>query len=511
VRAALFALVCTMVSSAIVAEAQANLLRWQHEPQTFFRQVLKFEPDAWQEKGAAGLMDPAYPITAFVACKGPGKTRELGGVAWWRLTCFRDAQGGALSITQDNLRDNLWKELSYLRSGNPILEALFEQTATQITIRAQHGNPDTWFLSARSFAKSADASEQANSLAGLHGPWPFWVLDETGDMDPGVIGGAKGILAVEGQRGLIVAAGNPTTRDGALYYLATVDPHTRVIHITGDPDDPGRSPRISLDWARAEIASLGRDNPWVMVNILGQFPPVGANQLIGPDDVIAAQQRDLPFLAYQSDPIIWGLDPARSDASGADEAALARRQGVLARKMYAWRGLDGTQLGDAVARMITDAPKDHGGTPDAVFVDVAGVGASAFDRLVHLGWEDVVMPVDFGGKAAGSGKYHNKRAEMWADMAAWLKGKPACLPNDAVLRAELQAPRFFYRVINKKTAFILESKDDMKKRGVRSPNRADALALTFAAPVNPRGAHDRNKDGGNTRVETEYDPLAGVV
>lgn len=499
--------VLLMVAASVLAQAQANLVRWRNEPQTFFRQVLKFEPDEWQDDGAKGLLDPERPITAFVACKGPGKTRILGGTGWWRLLCFPDAQGGALSITQDNLRDNLWKELAYLRQGNPILEAAFEQTAERIVSRER---PETWFLSARSFAKSADANEQANSLAGLHGPYPFWLVDEAGDMAPGVVGGAKGILAVEGQRGLIVVAGNPTSRDGALYYLASVDRQTRVIHITGDPDDPKRSPRISREWAESEIAALGRDNPWVMVNILGQFPPVGANQLIGPDIVVAAQQRDVPYLSYMSDAIVWGLDPARSDESGQDEAAMARRQGVLARKFHAWRGMSGTDLGDAVAFLMRQAQDkgEFGGFPDKVFVDVAGVGASAYDRLVHLGWDDVVSPVDFGGRAGDSAKYHNKRAEMWVSMRDWLKDRPACLPNDAVLRAELQAPRFEFRVVNKKTAFILESKDDMKKRGVRSPNRADALALTFAAPVNPRGAHDRIKHSRQEVCETSYDPFA---
>lgn len=487
----------------LAALAQSNLLRWRARPADFFREVLHFEPDAWQEDGADGYGDPEYPITTYVACKGPGKTRILAGTGWWRLTCFAHAQGGALSITLDNLRDNLWKELAYLRQGNPVLEHLFEQTAERIVCK---DSPETWFLSARSFAKSADASEQANSLAGLHGPWPFWLLDEAGDMSPGVVGGAKGILAVEGQQGLIVVAGNPTSRDGALYHLATVDRQTRVIHITGDPDDPKRSPRISESWAREEIAALGRDNPWVLANILGEFPPAGSNQLIGEAEVLAAQSRDLPASVRLSDPIIWGLDPARSDASGRDEAALARRQGVLARRFITWRGMDGTALGDSVARLILDASAS-GERPDAVFVDVAGVGSSAYDRLIHLGFEGLVLPVDFGGRASDHARYHNKRAEIWVAMRDWLRTKPACLPSDATLRAELQSPRYEFRVVNKKTAFLLESKDSMKARGVPSPNRADALALTFSAPVAPARAPLWDTNPKHELTYESYDPF----
>jgi hypothetical protein len=124
-----------------------------------------------------------------------------------------------------------------------------------------------------------------------------------------------------------------------------------------------------------------------------------------------------------------------------------------------------------------------------------------------------VHPVDFGGGAMESAKYHNKRTEMWVAMADWVRGMPSCLPNDPVLRGELTSPRYHFRVINKHTKFILESKDEMKKRGVRSPNRADALALTFAAPVNPRGKHDRHPGGNDGVCETAYDPFkhAGVA
>jgi hypothetical protein len=262
-----------------------------------------------------------------------------------------------------------------------------------------------------------------------------------------------------------------------------------------------------MDWARGEIEKYGRDNPYVMVNILGLFPPAGSDQLIPINDVTAAEGRDLPGLAYLSDARVWGLDPARSSRAGADEAALARRQGVLARRFLTWRGKDGTELGDAIGFLLHEAEKD-GEFPDAVFVDVGGVGASAYDRLVQLGWGDIVHPVDFGG-APVDPKHLNKRTEMWAQMADWLHRMPAMLPRDPVLQSELPAPRFWFRTVNKRTCFVLESKEDMKARGVPSPNRADALALTFAAPVAPkhREAREAASSARSVKCKTEYDPL----
>ncbi len=471
------AAVLLVVSAATLAKAQDTLALWRAEPHTFVRQVFSAEPDAWQLKGLEGL--PTNPRTAYSACKGPGKTTKLAWSGWWKMLCFRDAQGGALSITGDNLRDNLWKELAYWRARSPIIQAAFDQHSERITSRE---SPETWFLSARSFPKSANADEQSNALAGLHGPAPFWLLDEIGDMDPGVISAAKGIFATKGQAATIVAAGNPTSLDGALYWLTATDSaQWRIIYITGDPDDPDRSPRIDIDWARAEIAALGRDNPWVMVNILGRFPPKGANQLIGVNDVAAAMSRKAGVLDYAGDPWVWGLDPARSEAAGADEASLSRRKGIMTMPFLTWRGQTGPALADQVMFLLGEAEK-NGEKPSKIFVDVGGVGTSAYDHLVHMQLGNLVTAVDFGGKAVHE-KHFDKRTEMWADMADWIKGRPACLPEDPVLRGELVSPRYEYRRVSHRTCFKLESKDEMKKRGVRSPNRADALALTFAHPV----------------------------
>jgi hypothetical protein len=96
---------------------------------------------------------------------------------------------------------------------------------------------------------------------------------------------------------------------------------------------------------------------------------------------------------------------------------------------------------------------------------------------------------------------------MWALMAQWVKRPTSCLPNDPVLRAELTAPTFGYKVVNKRTKFVLESKDQMKARGVASPNRADALALTWAATVMPRSHLEIEAESHSTRIETDYDPL----
>jgi phage terminase large subunit len=485
-------------ATSSVRTAVEKLRAWRRDPVRFVRDVFRAEPDAWQLDALQAVA--SGPKVAMSACKGPGKSCLLAWVIWWFLAVHHDAQVIGVSITADNLRDNLWKELAVWRSKSELLQRAFEYSAERVK---SADRPSTWWASARAFAQSADPTQQANTLAGFHGENVLVVLDEVGDYPEGVLAAAEAIFANEVNAKLVVA-GNPTRTDGPLYRIVTRDAaRWHVITITGDPDDPKRSPRISSEWARSEIERWGRDNPWVMVNILGQFPPAASDQLIAINDVIAAMERKEPALGTRTDARVWGLDPARF---GDDEAVLARRQGTVSGPMKVWRSLDGTQLGDAVAKLLLEAQKQNA-PPDTVFVDVGGVGASAYDRLCFLGWRDVVRPVDFGGSAIDA-RFLNKRAEIWWAMNEWLKTMPASLPHDPVLQSELTAPRFWFRTVNKRTAFALEPKEDLKSRGVPSPNRADALALTFAAPVSPRSRHAPSESFNNQRCETDYDPLA---
>ncbi len=482
--------------------AVARLRAWRADPVRFVRDVFGAIPDAWQEDALRAVA--SAPKVAMAACKGPGKSCLLAWVVWWFLVCHVDAQVAAVSITADNLRDGLWKEMAVWRSKSPLLQQAFTQTAERIKSTER---PETWFASARAFAKDADDSAQSAALAGIHGKHVLIVLDEIGDYPSGVLPTAEAIFATSGQKARLVVAGNPTSTRGPLYGVVNNPVGWHVVTITGDPDDPRRSPRIDLAWARAEIAKHGRENPWVMVNILGLFPPGGTMQLIPANLVTAAMQRAAPELAYRGDARVWGLDPARF---GDDEIVLMQRQGVDVLQATTWRNLDGTALGDRVAHLIHEATKDNK-APDAIFVDVGGVGSSVYDRLVALGFDHVVHAVDFGGGASRADLYANKRAEMWLDMKGWLERGAACLPKDPVLAAELQGPEYDFRVVNKRSVYVLESKANMKDRGVPSPNRADALALTFAAPVHPHSAAHRQMGAGVSRhAKTDYDPEAAL-
>lgn len=467
--------------------------RYRRDPVLFVREVFKAEPDRWQEEALQACATEHR--VAMSACKGPGKSCLLAWVIWWFLFTRNHAQIICCSITADNLRDGLWKELSIWRSRSPLLQAFFHQRGEAIR---QVDAPDTWWCSARAFAQTADTTQQANTLAGFHARRIMIVLDEVGDYPEGVFSAADAIFAnseVEGAEPHLVVAGNPTSVTGPLYRVCTKDAKRwRVIHISGDPDDPMRSPRISREWAQQQIDDWGRDNDWVRVNVLGLFPRVGSNCLLGPDDVTLAEGRRLKKAAVVGYPVVFGLDVARE---GADRSVLYKRQGPAIWPPVVWRNLDGQQLAERVTGIL-EAEEER---PDYLVVDKGGPGYSAYDNLRRLGWEDIILGVDFGG-GANDPRYSDKRAELYDRMARHIREAAALPLGDNELRGELTTITLKWDKRGKRTAFILESKSDLKKRGLPSPDKADGLACTYEAPAHRRagGAYG---DGSRFRAITE--------
>jgi hypothetical protein len=164
------------------------------------------------------------------------------------------------------------------------------------------------------------------------------------------------------------------------------------------------------------------------------------------------------------------------------------RQGLQTFDPLVFQGIDNMDLASRVAAKIEEWQ------PDATFID-SGNGGGVIDRLRQLGYD--VIEVNFGGKSS-SHLYANKRAQMWFEMRDWLRAGGA-IPNSPELKQDLAAPTYKYNPSNQ---LILEPKDDIKKRGLPSPDLGDALALTFAHPVAKRNIFK------STVHPTHYDPLA---
>lgn len=452
--------------------AHDRILAWRRDPVLFVRDNFAVDPDEWQHDAlsAAGGDPNPRRLLCMKACTGPGKSAALAWLGWHRLACFaapgEHPKGAALSVTADNLRDNLWAEMAKWQARSRFLQGAFTWTKEKI-YAAEH--PETWFLSFRSFAKDADKEAIGRALSGLHSQFPFILLDETGEMPTAVGRAAMQIFTGNPADALIAQAGNPTGSDGLLYE-SVASGLWETVTITADPDDPKRTPRVSIEHAREMIQTYGRDNPWVMATILGLFPPTGFNAMIGPDEVDAAMARHYRPEQYQGQPVIFGGDVARQ---GDDESVLFKRQGVVLFPARAFRIPD-TMM---VSSQFSMAYQQEDG--DALFVDeTGGYGAGVVDDLRRRRFP--VIGVQFGGRP-NDARYYDKRSEMLFSLVEWIKAGGA-LPPDPALKQELCALRYVYQG----DKFRVVPKEIIKKEIGRSTDRADAAALTFAQPVATR-------------------------
>lgn len=245
-------------------------------------------------------------------------------------------------------------------------------------------------------------------------------------------------------------------------------------------------------WRRNKIASFGKDRGYLFDQ---EYPATPSHAFIAAttDPYI---RPDIAMMAVnstyrdESGPLVIGVDPAEF---GPDRTVILFRRGRTVTRIETYQGKDTMEVTGLVAKAITDHQ------PDAVFVDAIGIGAGVRDRLQELGF--MVHGVKSGMRAMDDNTYSNKRAEMWGRMREWLLNQPCRLPNYQELLSDLSAPSYRY---DSSGRLLIEKKADMKSRGVRSPDLADALALTFAEPVAIRHGFD----GGLS--QTSYRPASSA-
>jgi len=219
---------------------------------------------------------------------------------------------------------------------------------------------------------------------------------------------------------------------------------------------------------------------------LGEYQSQADTQFISWDLVKQAQSRKF---VRGGKPVLFGLDVARF---GDDRSILAIREGDALVTLMKWEKVDTQQLA-AYVMEVANSRK-----PDVIFVDGAGVGGGVVDRLKALKLR--VIEVNGGNKASHDARYGNKRAEMWGRMKEWLGGRGMLAEWDLDIAAELTGPTYHFDSSNR---IFLEKKEDMKKRGLRSPDLADALSMTFAEPVAVPGLSPRPV----VKSPAQYDPL----
>lgn len=454
----------------------ADTLRgWRADPVSFVEDNFGVTPDEWQKEALIAFVseDKDKQRIALSACAGPGKSALLVWCALLFISCYCGAgehpKGAVVSASWDLLQDTIWAEFSKWMDRSEYLSQEFTWTKKKIY---SNDFPNTWFLTAKTYRKAADEEEQGRTLQGLHSDYIAYFIDESGDMGIPVLKGALQGLS-KCKFGKIITAGNPTSHTGLLHYAVEESDKWYVITITGDPEDPMRSPRIDIETAQESIDEYGRDDPWVMAFILGKFPKTAINTLLAPDEVREAIERGkaskLTGVLYEHSQKRLGIDIA---LYGDDMTVIFPRQGLLAHKPVEMRNTatDG-EAPSRIADRILEAKNEWGS--ELEFIDCTGGYGDGVVNFCIEGGGDPVRCV-YSSKATNNERYENKRAENYFRLRDWIR-RGGILPPVRSLIKGLSSMTYTM----KKGKYILEPKEFIKKKLKRSPDQEDALSQTF--------------------------------
>lgn len=433
-------------------------------------------PDTWQveilhdlgEKLLKNKMTAQDVLRYAVASgNGSGKSTIAAWLILWAMATFEDTRGVVTANTENQLRTKTWAELAKWHRMS-IVSHWFIHTATAI-YSADPAHEKTWRIDCIPWSEN-----KPEAFAGLHnqGRRVILLFDEASAVPDIIWETAEGAMTDEGTEIIWAVFGNPTRNSGRFHkcfnahrnrwYAKHID--TRTCKYT------------NKEQIRKWVEDYGEDSDFVRVHVRGVFPKSSSNQFIGNDIVELARGKHLREEEYNFAPVIIGVDPAWC---GGDSTEIVLRQGLMSKCLASFQRNDNDMEIAAHIARFEDEYK-----ADAVFIDL-GWGQGIYSAGKQMGRQWTL--VAFGGKSSDDGLL-NKRVEMWDKMKKWLQ-EGGSIPDDPVLCADLTGVE--YRVGENGANMgkvYLESKEMMRNRGLASPNKGDALALTFAFPVKSRGA-----------------------
>lgn len=461
----------------------------------------EFGPDAW----ACSIMDDigrevgarqfdgthaVQPIQFAVASgHGIGKSALAAWLTHWIASTRPHSKGVVTANTGEQLASKTWAGIAAWHA-KAVNKHWFTITTGKGAMRLCHvKHPESWRVDAQT-----SREENSESFAGLHAAssTPWYLFDEASAIPPKIWEVAEG-GKTDGEP-MHFVFGNPTRNTGAFAECFGKHRHrwntrqidSRTVSITNKPLLDG--------W----VQDYGEDSDFVRVRVRGVFPRASSTQFIPRDLVDEAMRRKAETRHWIGRTAAVGVDVARfGNAQSVIRTRIGRDGASIPVKRF--RGLDTVQLASKVAEHVGELKQL--GLKVVLFVDGGGVGGGVVDNLNRLNHDPI--EVNFGARADDQRKYANKRAEMWGRAKDWLR--IGCLTPDELLATDLTAVEYGF---NAQDQVQLERKEDMEKRGLASPDDADALALTFAQPV---PEYDEPIAGApTTRRSREHDPYQSL-
>jgi hypothetical protein len=412
----------------------------------------------------------AYKVfrSAVASGRGIGKSALVSWIVLWMLTTRIGSTTIVSANSEAQLRSITWAEITKWLALL-INNHWFEISATRVTpakwlaeIVERDLRKGTRFWSAEGRLWS---EENPDAYAGLHNvDGVCLIFDEASGIPDPIWDVAQGFFTENTPHRFWCAFSNPRRNSGYFFecFNAKRDFWNTDSIDARDVEDTDKSVYEQI------IEEYGEDSPQARIEVYGQFPSAGDDQFIAPSLVDEAARR--PKYKDADAPIVIGIDPARS---GADSTVIVVRQGRDLLHIKRYRGDDTmTTVGHVI-----DAIEEF--KPTLTVIDEGGLGYGILDRLTEQRYK--VRGVNFGWKSKNPIMWGNKRAELWGAMRDWLRS--ASIPTDRQLKSDLTGPK---TKPDSAGTIFLESKKDMKARGLASPDAADALACTFAFPVASR-------------------------
>ena len=401
--------------------------------------------------------------------RGIGKSALVAWLILWMLSTRLGATIIVTANTEQQLRSRTWAELGKWMTLS-INSHWFMKTATTI-------KPAPWFQEALERDLKIDtgyyyaqaqlwSEENPDAFAGIHSSYGVClIMDEASGIPAPIYSVSEGFFTEPTRDRYWFTFSNPRRNTGPFYdsfhskksFWKTLQIDSRTVEGTDQ------------QLFQKMIEQYGEDSTVSRVEVMGEFPSSEDDTVIPMGLIRAAIDRDVSLTA--SAPVIWGLDVARF---GGDNSALCVRQGNTVFEITSFSSMDLMQLCGVIKNRYDEATVLD--RPQEILVDVIGIGAGVVDRLREQNLP--VRGINVSESSSAKKNYLNLRAELWFAIKDWLAQRDCRLPIDDELASELAAPLYKYTSTGK---IKIESKDEMRKRGIKSPDKADALALTMAS------------------------------
>ena len=472
-----------------------RLPMYRKDPVLFAEEVLLFYPDEWQREVLTDLAN--NPKVAVKSGQGVGKTGIEAVSLLWFLCCYPYPRVVATAPTKQQLHDVLWSECAKWISKSPLLEKILKWTKTYVYMS---GYEKRWFAVARTATKP-------ENMQGFHEDNMLFIIDEASGVADPICEAILGTLS--GENNKLMMCGNPTRASGTFYDAFTADRSIYKCHTVSSAD----SPRTSKENIQSLIRKYGAESNVVRVRVYGEFP-LQEDDVFIPLEWIERSIKTDPDedtakalgLYYDENgekvidksgvhSIDIGCDVARF---GDDRTCIGYKINEVAKMHKKYNGQDTTWTAGNIVQLFLNLVEFYGFTGNVdVKIDDGGVGGGVTDQLKEVKRRDperfqqmTIWPIHFGQPIRHKNYYDTTTYMMGViremiqpfDKAGTPRQPTLILADDDDLRGQLSCRK--YGFIGGKLK--VESKKEMKDRGLRSPDEADCMLLT-CYPVGRKG------------------------